>query len=362
MKKKVAIIGTRGLPARYSGFETLVEHLTRNLNEQFDLTVFCSSQHFQNKLKEYQGAQLKYLSLSANGWQSIFYDILSMIKAARRSDAMFIMGVSGCIFLPLLKLLTRGKIKIVTNVDGIEWKREKWGKWASRFLKFSEKMAAKFSDVVVGDNYYICEHIKQSYKVKSTYIPYGGDHVLKTLEQPLSNEEEDFLSKLPEKYACTVCRIEPENNIEMILNAFSNCSEKKIVMVGNWKNSSFGINLRKKFCNFKNIQLIDPIFDQRLLNRVRSGCEMYFHGHKAGGTNPSIVEAMWLGLPIIAFNVNFNRSSTGDRAIYFSSSVDIENLLNENLPLKKIGISLKEYAEEKYSWKDVASAYAKAIT
>lgn len=178
MKKKLAIVGTVGIPAKYGGFETLTEYITKDLSEKYDITVFCSSKSYEEKIKKYNNCHLKYINLNANGVQSIPYDILSLLKALRFADAILILGVSGCISLPFLKLFFK-KTKIVTNIDGLEWKRDKWNKYAKYFLKFSEKLAVKYSDVVVADNKVIQDYILSEYGTKSELIAYGADHVNK---------------------------------------------------------------------------------------------------------------------------------------------------------------------------------------
>ena len=124
MKKKLAIVGTVGIPSKYGGFETLTEYITKDLSEKYDITVFCSSKSYEEKIKKYNNCHLKYINLNANGVQSIPYDILSLLKALRFADTILILGVSGCISLPFLKLFFK-KTKIVTNIDGLEWKRDK---------------------------------------------------------------------------------------------------------------------------------------------------------------------------------------------------------------------------------------------
>ena len=174
------------------------------------------------------------------------------------ADALLILGVSGCLVLPLVRLFFPKK-KIITNIDGIEWKREKWGKIAKTFLRISEKFAALFSHKLIADNKYIQQHIEENYSISSVYIPYGGDHVLEDIDNPLTKAQEKSLSHLPKKYACTVCRIEPENNIEMILQTFASMSDKNLIFVGNWKNSDFGKKMYQEYGKVENIYLLDPI-------------------------------------------------------------------------------------------------------
>jgi hypothetical protein len=171
----ISIIGTAGIPANYGGFETLAENLVANNLSPVQYTVFCSAKMYKTRLDTYKGAALKYVNLSANGMSSILYDLICML-CSLRSDVMLILGVSGSIFLPFIRLLYRGKI--ITNIDGIEWKRDKWNKLARLILRISEWAAVKFSDAVIGDNQGIIDYVAREYQINAVLIEYGGDHVV----------------------------------------------------------------------------------------------------------------------------------------------------------------------------------------
>ena len=358
MKKKVAIIGTVGLPAKYGGFETLAEHVVKNKGEDFDFLVYCSKKEHPKGYLYYRAAELKYLPLKANGVQSIPYDIWSILDSLRKADNLLILGVSGCIALPFVKLISQNKV--VVNIDGLEWKREKWGKLAKRFLRFSEKVAVKYADVVIADNKVIQDHIKNSYGKKAELITYGADH---TKPQDISYETLKGLPFLKEPYAFKVCRIEPENNIELILEAFCQFKNLNLVIVGNWEANEFAKKMKSKFQHFPNLFLLNPIYNQQKLNEIRSNCYLYIHGHSAGGTNPSLVEAMYLKLPVLAYGINYNRETTQNKALYFEdkeSLIDsLSNLREEELKL--IAISMRSIAIEDYTWEKVATQYAKLL-
>ena len=185
--KQVAIVGTQGVPANYGGFETLVENIIgENCPKDVSYTVFCSSKDMKPDKKTYKGAQLKYIGLHANGIQSIPYDILSMIKAIRGYDVILVLGVSGCMFLPIVKLLS--KAKIVVNIDGLEHRRAKWGKTARWVLRQSEAMAVKWADCIVADNKGIQDYVTETYRKNSELIAYGGDHVLRNVTEKKQQE------------------------------------------------------------------------------------------------------------------------------------------------------------------------------
>ena len=170
-------------------------------------------------------------------------------------------------------------------------------------------------------------------------------------------------SFLSNEYVFSVARIQPDNNIEMILNSFTSYSPYLFVLVGNWSGSEYGIKLKKQFSGHSKLLLLDAIYDLRELNLLRSNCKIYLHGHSAGGTNPALVEAMNLGLPIFAFNNNFNRHTTNEGAFYFDDSLEISNLINKftNEELNSIGIRMGKFAKENYQWKLIAEKYASII-
>ena len=232
---KISIIGTVGVPANYGGFESLVENIIGdNSLREVHYTVFCSSRNYSRKQESYKGADLKYVALNANGSQSVLYDILCLLKATKKSDLILILGVSGCCFLPLYRLFS--KKRLIINIDGLEHQRDKWGKWTKRFLKFSECMAVRFGDVIVADNKGIQDYVKEEYGKDAELIAYGGDHVLCDIHEI----ENDILERYALKsldYSFSVCRIEPENNVHITLEAFKR-TEKNLVFVGNWERSS----------------------------------------------------------------------------------------------------------------------------
>lgn len=353
--KKVAIIGTQGVPAKYGGFETLVENMIgENASPEVEYTVYCSSKDMPQNLAEYKGAKLKYVPLRANGIQSIPYDIISMFKAAKNADVLLILGVSGCLCLPLFRLLH--KKRLVINIDGLEHRRAKWGKMARWVLKTSEAMAVKYADVIISDNKGIQDYVKETYSLDSEMIAYGGDHVLRDLTE---EQQSGILKKMgveASQYCFTVCRIEPENNCHMILEAFAQTGQK-LMFVGNWDRSEYGKQLREKYSAYSNIMISDPIYDIEVLYALRNNCRCYMHGHSAGGTNPSLVEAMFFGVPIVAYDVVYNRESTGNKALYFSDSQQLSTILESSEISSSIGQSMLEYAQENYRWETIAKQY-----
>ena len=351
--KKVAIIGTQGVPAKYGGFESLVENLIGpNKSPEIDYTVLCSAKDMKQDIKEYKGAHLKYVPLlRANGVQSIPYDILSMLKVIKGYDVILVLGVSGCIFLPVLKVLSRSKL--VVNIDGLEHRRDKWGRLAKWFLRKSESVAVHNADIVVSDNKGIQDYVRETYNKESVLIAYGGDHVIRSVPEVQQEKVLEEFKLSSGQYSMTVCRIEPENNCHITLDAFSK-TDKTLAFIGNWNRSEYGISLKEKYKNCHNIKMLDPIYDLDTLYALRNHCSSYVHGHSAGGTNPSLVEAMFFGKPIFCFDVVYNRATTCDKAYYFKNSDDLVDLLNAAHLDGKI---MADIAYSNYTWKHIASQY-----
>lgn len=353
--QNVAVVGTVGLPANYGGFETLVENLVRYHHKDSlsdVLTVYCSSRSYSLQQDAFFSAKLRYVPFNANGIQSVAYDVFSLLSAIwYRSDVILLLGVSGTIALPLIRLLSSARI--IANIDGIEWKRDKWRGFAKCFLRFSEKLAVRFSDEVIADNGAIANYVQESYGVKAHVIAYGGDHAINV--EAVSVDD----LKLPENFAFSVCRIEPENNIHLILKSFSELYSRPLVIVGNWKNSEYGQALRLQYANHSHFFLLDPIYDLGKLKTLRSRASVYIHGHSAGGTNPSLVEAMHFGRPVFAFDCHFNRYTTEDKAFFFVDAEQLSSLVEttKDAELKANAENMLEIAARRYTWDIVAQQY-----
>lgn len=354
--KQVAIVGIQGVPAKYGGFETLVENIIGdNGSPEVSYTVFCSGRDYDTRMETYKGARLKYVPLfHANGAQSTLYDIVSMLMTLKGYDTVVVLGVSGCLFLPIYRLLYRKRL--VVNIDGLEHRREKWGRFAKKFLKASEAMAVKWADVVIADNKGIQDYVQETYHKPSALIAYGGDHVLTNVTEDRTKEVLQAYGLQADGYAVSICRIEPENNSHMILKAFAEVG-KELVFIGNWNRSDYSRKLKEEYRGCKNIRMVDAVYDIEVLYVLRSQCKCYVHGHSAGGTNPSLVEAMYFGKPILAYDVVYNRETTENKAMFFKNSAQLQALLQQKTAGN--GEALREVAKRRYTWKHIAEEYEK---
>lgn len=351
-RKRVAIIGTVGIPANYGGFETLADHLTEHLASCFSMTVYCSSYALNTKPKYYNKARLHYLPLKANGIQGIFYDIWSCLRAVRKHDTLLILGVTGMVILPILSFF---KAKTIVHIDGLEWKRDKWQPLAKKFLKFSESIAIRYADEIILDNQALKDIVSAEYPTRRyQLITYGSETKNAGYQNHFGN------GLIPQKeYAMALCRIVPENNVKTILDTFKENSNLNLIFVGNWEHNAYSKGLFNKYKSIPNIELRNPIYEATKVEALRRRCKVYIHGHSAGGTNPSLVEAMRSGVPIIAKDVPFNRVTMHSKGLYFSDKADLFRQLKEleKHDLWELGKHMEAIAKRNYNWEEISEQY-----
>lgn len=320
----VAFIGSAGLPNKYGGFEAFLEHCAPVLAKKVKrVLVTCDSRLYPDKGLEYEGVERVFIDIPANGSLSVIHDLVAFFSVIFRSTHVVVLGVSGGPWFPVFRLVSSlmGK-KLIVNVDGVEWKRGKFSGWKKRLLKAFDSLAQRFSNSVIYDNAALKEYLISSAVNKSHMIPYPGDYV------SVLNLERD-------KSALTICRIEPENNVEMLIEGVLGSKLDQYIFVGNWSASEFGRSLRKKYEGEGRLHLLDPIYDRLVLAEMRSRCGSYIHGHSVGGTNPSLVEMLFYDCHIYCFDVNFHHETAGDNVEYFSSATGLSAALNESRLVRK---------------------------
>ena len=350
---KLAIVGIQGLPNKYWGFETLASFLALYLSAEHEITVYCSAKDMPLRQPEYHGAKLLYFPFSSHGLQGMMYDMLCLRHAVKNNELVLFLGFGAGFLMPFLS--NKSKQKIVLNFGGLDWQRNKWNVFSKAIIQLSEKLLVKNAGQIIADNPLIANYISTTYNRPSTFIAYGGDQVTKEL---ITANDLVIYPFLQSTYAFAVCRIQPDNNIVLLIEAFKDATIP-LVVVGNWNESAFGKTTLQAFKEQPNLYLLEAIYQPKILNMLRSNCMVYLHGHSAGGTNPSLVEAMHLGLPIFAYASGYNEATTTGLAKYFNNATELKNLVNtfdvtnENIAALK----MKQMAIEKYSWQVVTAAY-----
>lgn len=359
-KKKIHIVGTHGVPARYGGFETLADFLCQYLGSEFEITVYCNSNIYPIKAKEYFGATLKYLRLNASGFKGIFYDLITYINALLKADVILYLSPVGSGFMTPLKLLT--KKKVIVNHGGLnEWEREKLNWVQRKWAKFNHRIAARYADVNIADNKVYQKSLKDNFNASSEVIKYGGNHV-----KYVSLEDEALSKKYPfvkKRYAVSISRAQYDNNIHLVLEAFEYIKDYKIVLISNWNVSNYGKELKEKYSNHPNMILLDAIYDRRELDYIRGNAYLYIHSHSRCGTAPSLVEIMHLKQAVISYDVLTNRETTRNKALYFHDVESLKNILAKITDKELINLKSELFliATEEYTWKDISEKYGNLI-
>lgn len=351
---RIAVIGTDGLPARYGGFETCVEQLAPRLARRGHATLVFGSSVGRTVLAV-DGERLthRYLPLRANGLWSVPYDLLNFLVCWRKVDAMLVMGVSGGIFLPLLRRAA-GRRRIIVNVDGLETRRDKWTGFKRWFLERSEALAVRHAHGVVSDNQGIADLVQARYGRASTVIAYGCDHVLQLPPVHAHALLKERFGLVPGGYLLTVARIEPENHIAEMLQAFLASPQPLYVLVGNFSATPLGRELLARYQGEPRVRFIDSLFDPEALAALRAGCHIYLHGHSVGGTNPSLVEMLPYQRPLLAFDCSFNRHTLDNQGGYFADVPALTRQLQG--PLVQAWLPEPALAG-RYRWEVIADAY-----
>lgn len=363
-KLRLALLGSNGIPANYGGTETFYENLTRELSDTYDITVYCSKKQPREKVGDsYLGAKLKYLPLSANGWQSIFYDSISLIHAAKNSDVLLMFGAAaGGITIRLMRFFGFKKT-ILLNHGGLdEWKRESYP-WLGRKLGYFARWITRNSVIHIADNNLLAKSLRTTFGINDVYvIRYGGDQAVPV------NPDDELMEKYPflkEDYFVAVARAQVDNNLHVLLEAFKKMPDKKLVLVSNFMVSDYGKKLYEQYKDkYPNMILIPGIYDKKELNAVRSNAKAYIHSHSRCGTPPSLCEAMNLGLPIISFDCEVNHEVTNDYAFFFASSDELIDIINtkNDADYKEISKNSLKWAKENLTWKRIGELYSRVFS
>ena len=321
---KIAILGTRGIPNRYGGFEQFAELLSVFLKQKGHKVIIYNSSNHPYKESSFEGVEIVHCKdpeKTLGSFGQFIYDFLC-VKDSRKRNADIILQL-GYTSSSIWSFMFPKSSIIITNMDGLEWKRSKYNKLVQSYLKFAERLAVKKSDFLISDSIGIQNYITKKFQRSSKYIAYGSEVIdaqnLKLLEQ-FELEKEAF--------NLIIARIEPENNIETIIQGVLMSNTKTpLVIVGDYKRNSFGRRLYEKYGKESVIRFLGSIYDKEILNNLRYFSNMYFHGHSVGGTNPSLLEAMGCYSLIIAHNNEYNKAILEGDAYYFLNPEELKVLI-----------------------------------
>lgn len=355
---RVAIIGARGIPNYYGGFEQFAEYLAVGLVEKgFDVLVYNSHNHPVQDA-EWRGVKRIHcydpeFKLGTVG--QFVYD-LNCIRDVRKRDCDVILQLGYTSSSVWSRLLPSSAV-ITTNMDGLEWKRTKYSEPVKRFLQYAEKLAVKFSDHLIADSIGIQDYIKKTYGQESEYIPYGA-HVFNEPDVRLIGKYD----LVPYDYDLLIARLEPENSIEIILEGAAQSNVKRPFLVIGKHETKYGQYLKALFRDAEHIRFLGGIYDMAVVNNIRYYSNLYFHGHTVGGTNPSLLEAMASSALICANDNAFNSYILGGDAVYFRNASDVAHHVDmvkyDQPEYQQMIVNNLTKIEQKYSWDKIIDAYA----
>ncbi|WP_461536557.1 DUF1972 domain-containing protein [Spongorhabdus nitratireducens] len=357
-KNKLIILGIRGLPAEHGGFETFAEHLSQYLTKKgWQVTVYCQENGSGNIYeKSWENIRLIHVPVKLSGAiGTIIFDLLSIIHSLKQPGLILTLGYNTALFNLIHRVFNRTNI---INMDGIEWKRQKWGKIAKVWFWLNERFGCWFGNHLIADHPRIEDHLTTRVRSKKiTMIPYGAIEV--TNAQKMLLDEYDLQAN---KYSILIARPEPENSIFEVVSAFSQKKRnQKLVVLGkfDFENNNYHRQVR----NIASSEVIFPgaIYDAKKIASLRFYSRFYIHGHKVGGTNPSLVEALGAGCAVIGHKNPFNQWVAGNAGWYFDSTESLalffdKEYYDETLLKEKKSNAAQQF-RSRFKWDSILSEY-----
>ena len=352
---RIALIGTRGVPARYGGFETCVEEVgTRMAARRHEVTVYCRNNGAQ-PLGEYRGMRLVHLpALRVKSAETLTHTALAAAHLARNStDVVLLFNVGNA---PVLPLLRRLRYPVAVHVDGIEWQRSKWSGIGRRYFQMAERYAVTHANRLIADSRGMQQYYLQTHQASTIYIAYGAPLIQENAEdllQPFGLEAGNF--------HLVVARIEPENNVRLIVQGYCASSARlPLVVVGDTPYAKAYLQKIRSLADSR-VHFLGSIWNQEALDQLYRHCLLYLHGHSVGGTNPSLLRAAGAGAPVAAFDISFNREVMSDDSEYFSTPEGVRAMIEvaeaDPQSCRVRGIRGQERVTKAYDWDRVADAY-----
>ncbi len=351
----IGILGTRGIPNAYGGFEQFAQYLAKGLVEKGHTVFVYSSSSHPYQESTWNGVHIIHCNDPENkiGKAGQFIYDYNCLQDARKRDLDILLQLGYTSSSVWYRFWPKKTITIV-NMDGLEWKRAKYNKLTQKFLQWAERLAARHGDVLIADSIGIQDYIQTKYKKEAVYIPYGAD-----IPESFSDSYLADFSLQANQYYLLVARMEPENNIELVIRGYLESGHHyPLIILGNTQNK-YGQFLFKKYAS-TSVRFPGGIYDYALINSLRHFSALYFHGHSVGGTNPSLLEAMACRCNIAAHDNEFNRAILIDDAFFFSTSQDIKNIINNLVTgvdiADRIELNL-EKIKKVYNWEKVINDY-----
>jgi glycosyltransferase involved in cell wall biosynthesis len=352
---KIALVGTRGVPARYGGFETCVEQVgLRLVKAGHEVVVYCRTAESEPRPTEHEGMRLVHLpALRKKSLETLSHSALSTLHTMRhKPDAAIVFNSANAVFLPMFR--ARG-IPVATHVDGLEWKRTKWQGAGRAYYRLAESLAVRWSDALIADAQGIADYYDAEFGAATELIAYGAP--------VLAGERSDRIAEVGlsrRGYHLVVARFEPENHVHVIVDGYRRSSARlPLVVVGSAPYSDAYTASLHELAD-ERVRFLGGVWDQELLDQLYANSATYLHGHSVGGTNPSLLRALGAGASTIAYDVNFNREVLLDTGRYFADAADVtaELELAEADPesTRQRGLAARASAY-RYDWDDVAQRY-----
>jgi glycosyltransferase involved in cell wall biosynthesis len=355
---RIAMLGTRGVPAAYGGFETAVEEIGARLADRgHRVTVYCRSAS-ASRHSEWRGMSLVHapaLRLKAAETLSHTAASVAHLTARHGTDVAFVFNAANSPFLPWLRLLG---IPTALHVDGLEWMRGKWSGAGQAYYKRAEAFAVRHADALIADARGIADYYSDTYGAPTELLAYGAPIV----DAPAHNRLA-ALGLEPRRFHLVVARFEPENHVDIIVDGYRrSAAQHPLVVVGSAPYAErYSQQIVEAAASDPRIRFLGGVWDQVLLDQLYSNATSYAHGHSVGGTNPSLLRAMGGAAPVLAWDVTFNREVAGGDADFFGSAEQLAPLIEraEREPERaaRRGASLRERARNLYDWDDVADGY-----
>lgn len=360
--KSLFILGTRGVPAQHGGFETFAEKLSLYLVAQgWSVTVYCQEDVGSERYEsEWCGVRRVHIPVSRQGAAgTIIFDWKATCHALSQNGLFLTLGYNTAVFNLMQRV--KGQVNVI-NMDGIEWRRDKWGLIAKTWFWLNERIGCWVGNHLVADHPQIKAHLATRVSdSKITMIPYGGDEVLEADTAALQP-----YALAPGQFSVIIARPEPENSFLEMVRAFSKTRRNHmLVVLGNFQPEHNAFH--RQVMDAASTEVIFPgaIYEARVVQALRFFSRFYLHGHRVGGTNPSLVEALGAGCAVIAHDNHFNRWVAGDGAVYFEDEIDCASLFDRLLGDEAIASGMKAASRvrfhERFTWPQVLAEYEQLL-